>query len=43
MRASWKLSLQSANESDNTIAVYISALQRFEEYLAEHDVSTRLD
>jgi site-specific recombinase XerD len=39
MRASWKLSLQS----DNTIAVYISALQRFEDYLDDQGLSARLD
>ena len=33
MRTSWSLALASNNKSENTRAVYLSALQRFEEYL----------
>jgi len=39
MRESWKLSLEAANKSDNTVAVYISALQRFEEYLTDQGLA----
>jgi site-specific recombinase XerD len=34
MRTSWALALAANNKSENTRAVYLSALQRFEEYLA---------
>jgi len=43
MRESWKLSLRYANKSDNTIAVYLSALQRFEEYLSRQHLPTHID
>lgn len=43
MSESWMLSLKAANKSDNTIAVYTSALERFEEYLAQNGLDQHLD
>ena len=40
MRTSWSLALASNNKSKNTLAVYTSALQRFEEYLLRHGLPT---
>jgi site-specific recombinase XerD len=43
MRTSWALSLASSNKSSNTIEVYLSALQRFEEYLVRNDLPVACD
>jgi site-specific recombinase XerD len=40
---SWRLSLQAANRSPNTIEVYGSALARFTEYLIAHGMPTDVD
>jgi len=40
MRTSWALALAANNKSENTRLVYLSALQRFEEYLVANDLPT---